>query len=57
MSGQGSGDTSLCEIIGCSGEGTETRWVITEDHGRRQIRVCWKHAEGEIDPEEVEAAS
>lgn len=41
---------SMCEIIGCSSPSTTTRWVMTEKDGRRQIEVCWKHAEGDVDP-------
>ena len=48
---------SICEIVGCNGEGTTTRWVITEDHGKRELRVCWKHEEGEIDPEMIPAGA
>lgn len=47
----------MCEIMGCSGEGTSTRWIITEDHGKRELRICSKHAEGEIDPQEIPAGA
>lgn len=39
---------SFCEVVGCSGQGTTTRWVMTESEGKREIHVCWKHAEGEL---------
>ncbi len=57
MSAPASGEASFCEIIGCAGEGTHTRWVFTDDDGRRQIQVCWKHAEGELDPAQIQASS
>ena len=48
---------SMCEIIGCSGEGTKTRWVFRDDKdGGRRITVCWKHGEGEITRDQVEPA-
>lgn len=49
--------SSICEILDCGGEGTTTRWVITEDHGKRALRVCWKHEQGEIDPEKIPAGA
>lgn len=48
---------SICEIMSCSGEATTTRWVITEDHGKRELRVCSKHEEGEISPEMIPAGA
>lgn len=50
---------SFCQIVGCTSPGTTTRWIMTEKDGRRQIEVCWKHAEGELteadlDPESSE---
>jgi hypothetical protein len=41
----------MCEIIGCSSPATTTRYLIDQD---RHLQVCWKHAEGEIDPNSVE---
>lgn len=55
MTDQSKDRASMCEILGCSGEGTTTRWIISEDHGKRELRVCWKHAEGELDPEMIPA--
>ena len=57
MSDQSEAYPSICEIVGCSGEGTTTRWIITEDSGKRQLRVCWEHAEGDIDPETVRSGA
>ena len=57
MADQSKDGASICEIVGCSGEGTTTRWIITEDSGKRQLRVCWEHAEGDIDPENVRAGA
>ena len=57
MTDQSKDRASMCEILGCSGEGTTTRWVITEDHGKRELRVCWKHSEGELDPEKIPAGA
>ncbi|HEX6221849.1 MAG TPA: hypothetical protein VF115_12205 [Acidimicrobiia bacterium] len=55
MSDHREGDeASMCEIIGCSGHGTTTRWVMEDKDGGRQITVCWKHAEGEITPDQLE---
>ena len=54
---QSEGHVSICEIVGCSGEGTTTRWIITEDGGKRELRVCRDHIEGEIDPERFSAGT
>lgn len=40
---------TFCEIAGCSGAATTSRWVVVEKEGKREIDVCWKHAEGDID--------
>lgn len=45
---------SFCDIVGCSGTGTTTRWVMTEKDGQREIHVCWKHAEGDISETDLE---
>lgn len=47
-------EASICEIIGCSGEGVKTRWVLEDKEGGREITVCWKHAEGEITESQLE---
>ena len=53
MSEQSKSPASICEIMGCSAAGTTTRWIITEDSGKQELRVCWEHAEGDIDPEKL----
>lgn len=57
MSDQSNEHASICEIMGCSGEGTTTRWIITEDHGKRELRVCRKHEEGDLDPGKIPAGA
>ncbi len=44
------GSSTICEIRGCNGEATATRWVFKDEDGGRQLEVCWKHAEGDLDP-------
>lgn len=51
MAGQTIDSMSMCEILDCSSEASTTRWVITEDQGKRELRVCSRHAEGDVDPE------
>ncbi len=55
MSDEPTSQASVCEIMGCSSGATTTRWIITEDSGKRVLRVCWEHNEGEIDPEQIQA--
>ena len=57
MSDQSNDHASICEIMSCSSEATTTRWVITEDQGKRELRVCRKHEEGEIDPGMIPASA
>lgn len=57
MSDQSKDRSSICEIMGCSGPDATTRWIITEDQGKRELRVCWNHSEGDIDPESVPATA
>ena len=47
---------SMCEIIGCSGEGLTTRWVLEDKDGGREITVCWKHGEGEVTEDQLQPA-
>ncbi len=55
MSGHDEGShASMCEIIGCSGEGVKTRWVLEDKDGGREITVCWKHGEGEITEDQLQ---
>jgi hypothetical protein len=50
---EGGTTLTICEIAGCTGHATASRWIVTEVDGRRQIEVCWKHEEGDIDPDLV----
>ena len=43
-------DASICEIAGCSDHAISERWIIVSDGSQRRIEVCWKHAEGDLDP-------
>lgn len=55
MTGHDEGtQASMCEIIGCAGEGIKTRWVLEDKDGGREITVCWKHAEEEITEDQLE---
>lgn len=44
---------SFCEIAGCTGVSTTSRWVTIGHGDKRRVEVCWKHAEGEIDLESL----
>ena len=44
------GSQTICEIRGCNGEATATRWVFKGEDRERELEVCWKHAEGDLDP-------
>lgn len=50
------GDATICEITGCNGEATATRWVLKDKDGGRELEVCWKHAEGDLDPKLIPAS-
>jgi hypothetical protein len=41
---------SFCEIAGCTDHVVAGRWVVTGNGEQRHVEVCWKHAEGELDP-------
>jgi hypothetical protein len=30
-----------------------SRWIVLGSGEDREIEVCWKHAEGELDPESI----
>ena len=49
-SSEPTGAATICEIRGCNGDATATRWVFVEKDKGRELEVCWKHAEGDLDP-------
>ena len=46
---------SFCEIAGCAGTVTTGRWVTIGGGEERHVEVCWKHAEGDLDPSLLES--
>lgn len=46
--------STFCAIAGCTDHVTTSRWIVVEDVEGRHIEVCWKHAEGDLDPASVE---
>ena len=47
----------FCDVFGCTGASVSSRWVVLGSGEDREIEVCWKHAEGELDPETIAIAS
>lgn len=41
--------TSFCVVPGCTDPATRTRLVMTGPEVERQVGVCQKHEEGELD--------
>jgi hypothetical protein len=46
---------SFCDIAGSTGAVVAGRWIVTGSGEQRHVEVCWKHAEGELDPGLVES--
>jgi hypothetical protein len=42
-------ESIFCAIAGCTDHAMTQRWIVMGDGSQRQIEVCWKHSEGEID--------
>jgi hypothetical protein len=47
----------FCVIAGCTAPSVTSRWNVGGDGADREIEVCWKHAEGELDPETITTLS
>lgn len=45
----------FCVIPGCTSPSVTSRRVLLGDREEREIEVCWKHAEGELDVESITA--
>ena len=43
----------FCVLPGCTSPSVTSRRILLNDREDREIEVCWKHAEGEIDPETI----
>jgi hypothetical protein len=41
--------SSFCVVEGCSDPETRPRWVMTDPETKREVLVCSKHAEVELD--------
>lgn len=41
--------TSFCVVEGCTDPATRARLIVTGPEAKREIGVCWKHEEGELD--------
>jgi hypothetical protein len=39
----------FCVVPGCSGESVTTRVLPLGGGEEREVEVCWKHAEGDLD--------
>ncbi len=46
--------TSFCVVNGCTDTATRSRWIMTGPETQREIEVCWKHEEGELDINDLE---
>jgi hypothetical protein len=44
---------SFCDVAGCKGASTTSRWITIGSGEKRRVAVCWKHAEGDLDPSMV----
>jgi hypothetical protein len=44
---------SFCDVAGCKGASTTSRWITIGSGQKRRVAVCWKHAEGDLDPSMV----
>jgi hypothetical protein len=47
----------FCVIAGCTAPSVASRWIVLGSGEDREIEVCWKHAEGELDPESIASLS
>jgi hypothetical protein len=45
----------FCEVAGCTSPSMDSRWVILGSGDSRQIEVCWKHSEGDLDLDAISA--
>jgi hypothetical protein len=43
----------FCMIAGCSSPSVASRWIVVGSGEDREIEVCWKHAEGDLEPESI----
>lgn len=41
--------TSFCVVEGCTDPATRSRWIMTGPETKREIEVCPKHEDGELD--------